>query len=165
MRRGYALCCAALTVMALSCAPARDALTDADIQAIHQIGQEFAQAVAAHDFDRAVALHTEDAVWMNPNAPAAVGADALKRSFEAGPRALTFTITPIHTEGIGPLAYDRGSYEYRGLVGADTIAERGKYLEVLRRHPDGSWRIAVDIWNSDEMPMAPAMAPAPPRKR
>ncbi len=165
MRRPLSICYAAPVLAALSCARAGGGLTEADIGAIRQVGQQFAQALVAHDFDRAVALHTEDPVWMSPNAPAAVGADALRRSFETGPRAVSFVITPIHTEGIARLAYERGSYDYRGVLGADTIAEQGKYIRVLRRQPDGSWRIAVDIWNSDELPTAPAKAPASPQHR
>jgi hypothetical protein len=29
------------------------------------------------------------------------------------------------------------------------LRDEGKFLEVLRRQPDGSWRYAVDMYSSD----------------
>ena len=41
--------------------------------------------------------------------------------------------------------------EYIAMVtpkeGGETVEEKGKVLEILQRQPDGSWKIAREIWN------------------
>jgi len=50
----------------------------------------------------------------------------------------------------GDLAYTWGSYRSR-LMGEDgkITTEPGKWLTVWKKQPDGSWRIAVDTYNTD----------------
>ena len=31
----------------------------------------------------------------------------------------------------------------------ESIRDTGKYIEIRRKQQDGSWLIAIDIWNSD----------------
>ena len=135
-----------------ACGPRHSALSEADLTAIAQLRTEFVEGTLARDFDRVLAAHAEDAVWMLPNAPQLVGKAAIRASLEAGPPPTSFVMTPGRTEG-GDVAYERGTYVYSAVVGADTVSESGKYLVILRRQTDNSWLIAVDIWNSD--------APAP----
>jgi ketosteroid isomerase-like protein len=33
--------------------------------------------------------------------------------------------------------------------GGQAMIDKGKYLVVMKRQVDGSWKVAVDIWNSD----------------
>jgi ketosteroid isomerase-like protein len=42
------------------------------------------------------------------------------------------------------------------------MVDKGKYVEIWKKQPDGSWKCAVDMFNSD-LPAAPAPA-APARK-
>jgi uncharacterized protein (TIGR02246 family) len=45
------------------------------------------------------------------------------------------------------LAVEEGRYEMQ--VGSG-IVDTGKYVVVHRRQPDGGWRVAIDIWNSNQ---------------
>jgi len=50
----------------------------------------------------------------------------------------------------GNLAYERGvSTVTIQPEGGQEVTVRGKYLVALKRQADGSWKVAVDIWNSD----------------
>jgi uncharacterized protein (TIGR02246 family) len=49
------------------------------------------------------------------------------------------------------LAVEVGHYEVH--VRSDVVDE-GNYVVVHRRQPDGQWRLAVDIWNSNHSPAA-----------
>jgi ketosteroid isomerase-like protein len=51
----------------------------------------------------------------------------------------------------GDLAVEVGRYEMH--AGSDVVDE-GKYVVIHRRQPDGEWKYAVDIWNSDRSPTA-----------
>jgi ketosteroid isomerase-like protein len=33
--------------------------------------------------------------------------------------------------------------------GGKLMTDKGKYLVVMKHQSDGSWKVAVDIWNSD----------------
>jgi len=47
------------------------------------------------------------------------------------------------------VAIEVGEYEMR--VGA-ALVDNGKYVVVHRRQPDGSWKLGIDIFNSDRPP-------------
>ncbi len=63
--------------------------------------------------------------------------------------------TVVEIDGRGDLAFVRGNYsETYTVEGApEPIHHAGKYVKIWRRQPDGSWLIAVEIWNSD-LPLA-----------
>ena len=55
----------------------------------------------------------------------------------------------------GDMAYVSGTYtfDFKDASGK-TVKDRGKYLVVWERQPDGSWQCSADAWNSD-LPAAP----------
>jgi ketosteroid isomerase-like protein len=64
-------------------------------------------------------------------------------------------------DGRGDLAYVRGTYvlTIAAMEGQPAMTDRGKYVEIWRRAGGREWRIAVDIFNSDQRAM---MASSPP---
>jgi ketosteroid isomerase-like protein len=145
------------------CDAGQDTLSDADRTALAQLREGFIQATLARDFDRILATRTEDIVWMPPNAPIVSGKSEVRQWLEAGPRAVGFELTPTRLEGDDDLAFERGRFVYRALMGADTVTDAGKYLVILRRQADGAWLLAVEMWNSDAPP--PSVSPAPATRR
>ena len=59
-------------------------------------------------------------------------------------------------EGRGDLAYAIGTYRMAVTpkkAGAKPLpVEQGKYVEVMKKQGDGSWKIVYDIWNPDAPP-------------
>lgn len=162
LRRGALFRLVLVPIVLVACAEREEGLSPADVDAIHALGQQFTEAIVQGNVDQVLAQRTADAVWMPPNGPSIEGPDAIRRQMASGgPVAVRFTLTSHRTEGTDDLAYDRGAYEWVGVLGTDTLTERGKYLQILRRQADGSWRIAVDIWSSDEPPVAPPPATRP----
>jgi ketosteroid isomerase-like protein len=98
-------------------------------------------------------MYLPDAHLMPPNAPTIQGRDAVQKFWGGlmGAYQLKFGVTADEVEGRGDLAYARGHYTLDGTPKAkgDPIHDEGKFLEVLRRQPDGSWRYAVDMYSSD----------------
>jgi ketosteroid isomerase-like protein len=48
------------------------------------------------------------------------------------------------------MAYVRGTYDMKiAMSDTMTVSDRGKFLEIRKRQPDGSWLIHRDIFNSD----------------
>jgi uncharacterized protein (TIGR02246 family) len=139
----------------VSCQPQAAPLSDADVAAIRNLGPQFSQAILARDVDAVVAMYTDDAVIMPPAAPVVVGKDAIRDFFTAQFASDVVTteqvFTSIQTEGMGNQAFDRGTFSGKGTRpgASDPRTEVGKYVVIVRRTADGSWRVAVDVWNSE----------------
>ena len=142
---------AVLVLAALACRPAPPPLTDADKAAIRAVGDSF--TVFFHtDRDSAIAaLYTETAVLMPPNQGVVEGRAAIRAFFQGYPPLPDFTGTPIEIDGRGDLAYVRGTYAFSMPAAGrqPAVSDHGKFLEIRRRQPDGTWLVAVDIFNSD----------------
>lgn len=106
---------------------------------------------------------------MPPNAPALVGAEAIRAYHAqlASMGSFTSHITAQSVMANGPLGIDRGTYHFtftpnQGMENMGMpAADSGKYL-VHWHQVNGSWKIADLIYNSD-VPLPPA--PAPTRQR
>lgn len=143
----------------LSCrqpAPERD--TSADQQNVTQVGEREISAVSAGDIDGNLATLTQDVVMMPPNEPVINGAAGVRAWLRGLHDQFTFNVryTESHVVVAGDWAIER--YVGVGTVtpkrGGRPMEERFKGIHVYQRQPDGSWRIAQDIWNSDSPPPA-----------
>jgi uncharacterized protein (TIGR02246 family) len=133
-------------------ASAAEPLAAEDIAAIRATDSVFAGAVGAGDAAGIAALYLPDAHVLPPQAPAVEGRAAIQQFFAGllGAYQVTIAVNSEEIEGRGDLAYARGHYTMEGTpkaAGAPPLREEGKFLEVLRRQPDGTWRMAVDMWS------------------
>jgi uncharacterized protein (TIGR02246 family) len=128
------------------------ALSTVDQAAIRAVSDRWAQLLLAQDFDSLVRLYTEDAVFMPPHQPAMHGRTAIRSWMASFPRISRFSLTVDQIDGRADVAYVRGAYSMtlhpEGASGS--IDDVGKYVEIRRRQPDGSWLLATDIFNSDK---------------
>jgi len=132
-------------------------LSAQDEAAVRAVDVEWARAATAGDGDALTALYASDATLLPPNEPVVKGEavkkynDDMTNSF-SGPTELTTTVV----EGRGDLAYAVGIYRASltpKKAGAKPLpTEEGKYVEVLKKQADGSWKIVYDMWS----PNAPA---------
>jgi ketosteroid isomerase-like protein len=106
-------------------------------------------------------LHfADDVVMMGPNMPAVAGAESVAQAMQGFFGAFEVSIRYNSEEVVfsGEWAFDRG--EYRHVLtprqGGQPVEEAGKYLWVYRRSPDGSWKQARVMWNSNHPAAAPA---------
>ncbi len=143
----------ALAVLIAGCAPPPATITESDKAAIEASTQQWAAAAADNDWAAVAMLYTEDGVAMAPNAPASMGRAAVQASFETFPPITSMNLKVEDVQGVGDLAYVRGSYQLTMMVGDEEAEDRGKYIEIRRKQADGTWLIAADIYNSD-LPLA-----------
>ena len=142
----------------ISCDREASTLSQADVTEIRRMEQEIVQAALAGDIERQLALQTDDVVWLPANVPPVEGKDALRRHLAAAGGVVRFALTPLHTEGQGDLAYNRGTYALAVPVGADTVSANGNNLQVWRRATDGTWRVALAMWNDGGSSASPSVA-------
>lgn len=132
-------------------APA-DSPSNPEIQRILDVTCEEADAVAASDAARYFAVLAPDAVFLPPNLPPKREEELRTwlRDFVENFRVEWIQYAHDQTVVEGSLAYHRYSYRWKVTpkTGGPAIESAGKGLHVLRRQPDGSWKIAVNLWNS-----------------
>ncbi len=173
MRRSSRLLSLMSLVAAAACAPASgagkpdSATTAADMAAIGKARDAFAAAFKAGDIAAITALYTSDGLTQTDNQPTGTGPAGItavyKTTFDQL-NIVAMTLTPVKTEVSGNLGYDIGTYS---LVATpkpkgDTIKAEGRYVVLLRKGADGTWKTIADM---DNLPTAPPpMPPAPKRK-
>jgi len=160
-------------VAAAACAPAGgagkpdSATTAADLAAVGKARDSFAAAFKAGDVAAITALYTTDGLTQSNNQPTGTGPAGITAAYKAAFDQFSvaaFTLTPVKTEVSGNLGYDIGTYTFVGTPKpkGDTIRAEGRYVVVLRKGADGTWKTIAD---TDNLPTAPPpMPPAPKTK-
>jgi uncharacterized protein (TIGR02246 family) len=149
-----------LAVLLGSCALSQKPVVDsAGIKTtITGINQRYVAAVQARDLDAVVSLYSDDAKMLPAGAPASVGHEAIKTSWEKFLQTpglnLTFSSNDMTVSEAGDMVIDIGAYQMStsGPKGEPT-QEVGKYVTVFKKVGD-EWKIAVDTFNSDTPPTA-----------
>jgi len=120
--------------------------------AVRAITQEWVLACNTKHLDDLLELYSSDALVLRSNYPPIRGAAAVREFFfgalDAGLGEVE--IEPLRVDVIGDLAYEAG--RCKALIPSSTgkrREERGKYLWVLQRQPNGEWKVVADCWSSD----------------
>ena len=134
--------------------PAAEAPTHtADLAALEAIAQKYEAAYSAGDAEALVALHTDDAIRMPPNAPSLIGKEAIRVAYQATFDQFTgkITLSLKEVEFAGDWAFVRGAsaVTLTPKAGGEPLQDEGKYLSIRKRQPDGSWKIFWTNWNSN----------------
>lgn len=155
---------AAALVFHAGCAQINMQKTDlaAEEKAIREAELEWSKSAGAKDLDKLVSFYAEDGAMFAPNAPMSVGKAAIRTSWTGimALPGLAITWAPVKVEVAksGDLAYDHGAYDMSFTdPSGKPVKDRGKYLVVWKKQSDNSWKVAVDMFNSD----LPAAPPAP----
>ena len=131
-------------------------LTETDVAAIHATVEAYRQSWLAGDAEGVLRTFTEDAVLLPHHGdPPVVGIAAI-RSYWFAPGGPPTTITELaltieQTSGNAGLAFVRGRDSVAWTVSRGGRITRssnaGTYLNVMKKMPDGSWRIQAHMWD------------------
>ena len=145
---------ATLIFLTVNCKTRMAASTDHEKKLITEISK--ARAKAFNEGNAAgIAIHfTEDAFLMAPGKPAAKGRAAVQAYYKAIFDEYT-TELESHYEDVevsGNLAYGRGFAKVTLIPkkGGAPLVSTAKYLNILKKQPDGIWKTTHDIWNGNE---------------
>ena len=133
----------------------------ADERAIRMAEIEWAKAAAAKNIERTLSFYADDASMFAPNAPIATHKQAIRavwaQEFTNAGFAIHWQTTKVDVSRAGDLAYTHGTYDFTlNDAKGKPVTDRGKYVVVWKKKPDGTWRAVADIWNSDvPLPTAP----------
>jgi uncharacterized protein (TIGR02246 family) len=115
---------------------------------------------SANDAAKFASYYAADASFYPAGSPVVKGRDAIQAAFKqlssAPGFALSWTVGSTQVAAAGDIAYLTGAYDLK-LAGG---GEKGKYVTVWKKQPDGAWQVTNDIFNADEPPPPPP-PPAP----
>jgi uncharacterized protein (TIGR02246 family) len=133
------------------------ALSARDSAGIVAADSAFQAAMKAGNAAQAAAVYATDASLLPPNLPLRRGRTAIQAFWGGLLEAYTvqFESGSDVIEGRGDVAYNMGHYRFTALPkekNSPGIADEGKFVEILKKQPDGSWKYIVDIYNSNLAP-------------
>jgi len=126
-----------------------------DVALVYELWNEYASTVNAGDLERWLSLWIEDGIQIAPDAPLRIGKEQIREAMRATFDLFDRRDMTIHTEEVrvlGDWAYSYGTFTFENLPkgGGKTVNYCGKFLDILMKQPDGSWKIAIDCHNYDE---------------
>jgi ketosteroid isomerase-like protein len=123
-----------------------------DTAAMFSTDSGWSHAIKARDIAGTLSVFTADVSLLPPNHLMLKGKEAVRAYYKRAfaDKAFAFARQPTSVELSRDLAYTLGTYESRktGAHG-QVITERGKYVLIWKKQPDKTWKVAVDIWNSN----------------
>ena len=160
MRTPVAVLASGMMVLSLACAPAEQApppaepeMTEAEaMQVFDALVEAWDVAQNADDVDGLMAIYGGDMAAMPPDMPEVAGAAALRELWTG------FVGTAQDSDNVlqgfkmsGDLAVIWGTYTSTSTPeGAEPVGVAGKWIGLLERQADGSWKLLRNIWNTDQ---------------
>jgi uncharacterized protein (TIGR02246 family) len=152
------IACLALTLLSAGCSNTSTPPPDTratDLQAVKDVETAWVKDIASKDPDKWVSYFTEDGSGLYPGSAILNGKPAIRAAVApmmADPNfSLTFQSTRAMASKGGDMVYSQGTYLLT-MTDPRTKASRtdkGKYLTVFVKQPDGSWKVVADTFNSD----------------
>jgi len=146
---------AAMLIAACASEPMTPPDTSAqDEMAIGQLRSAWEAAYTSGDAAALAGLYTQDAVAMNNEEPSLNGRAAIQAYYEAmfAEVSIDGGLTSEVMDVSGDLGFDSGTFSgtITPKAGGDPMQRMVRYVVIVRRDTDGSWRLARAISNVSE---------------
>jgi uncharacterized protein (TIGR02246 family) len=133
----------------------KPAQTDAETAVINKLYADWSKATAERGAGGYVSFWADDGTLLPPDAPAVEGKDAIRQWIQ---KVLDETDTKITGFVPGALRVANGWATFRFSMSGERAPKKGgaavkfnyKYLDVLQKQADGSWKFVYRIWNANE---------------
>ncbi len=131
-----------------------DETGDNDVALIHKLWDQYgAEWSPGGDFERWMDMWIEEGRQYPPDAPRNVGKAQIRAGNQPGYEQSDWQmkVYPDEVQVFGDQAYTHGTYEFSFTQkdSGKTFAGTGKFLTILHKQEDGSWKLAIDCFNFD----------------
>jgi len=159
MKRKSRLWLAPFLLVLTACAPAPESAREPedtraeDEAAIRALRTAFLKSQQTGDAERIAAFYAEDAVIMLPGEPSQRGIEAIRtglaRFFAEYEWSSQEPIEELNV--LGDWTFTRTTWSASQTDKDTRVVAKllGKAVHIYRRQPDGTWKIAIDIFNYD----------------
>jgi ketosteroid isomerase-like protein len=122
----------------------------------------FHEALRTNDTDAFMSYVADDVVLMPPGEAAVRGKPAMRAwyaTFLSQYRTSSLTLSGRDVVVGEGFAVESGTFEWglTPVAGGAPVVDRGNYMQVWKRQPDGNWRFEQEIWNSSASAAQPAV--------
>lgn len=147
--------------IAIACSSQNAAKNDAqhsNLQAgVDSAANRLLTALRSDGTDSLLALMAEDVIIMPPNEPALKGKAAVRTwygQFVKQMRTSSLKVTDRELFIGGDYATEVAGFEWTliPVAGGASIIDRGSYMQLWRREPNGRWVFSREVWNSSTPP-------------
>ena len=151
-----------LALLAPGCKQQQPDTRAADEAAIRQADIAWSKVAEAKQLDSFIGYFLDDAVELGPNEPMAAGKEAIRKMmsdmFAMPGFGIKWQPNKAEAARSGDFGYSLGTYEVTmNDPKGKPMADRGKYVTIWKKQTDGSWKITLDMFNSDlPVPQAPS---------
>jgi ketosteroid isomerase-like protein len=118
----------------------------------------WAKVYAAKQLPQSVGYVDAAGSVLAPNAPKATGRAAIGKLFAeffALPNVqISWKPTEASVAASGDIGYTSGVYQMSFTQNGKVVPDHGKYVTIWKHEADGSWKVLLDIFNSD-LPASP----------
>ncbi len=161
LRNTLLIVCLAFVALAVACSnaptppPPPPDTRAADVQAVKEVEAAWVKDAATKDPDKWASYFAEDGSGLYPGGPILNGKAAIRAAmvpFLADPNfSLIFQSTRAMASKGGDMVYSEGTYTMTmtNPKTKKTMTDKGKYLTVYTKQPDGNWKAVADTFNSD----------------
>lgn len=122
-----------------------------DVAQVYELWNEYAAAANSGDLERWISLWIDDGIQMPPDVPRRVGIAEIRREMQPlfNLFDIKMSINPEEVRVLGDRAYSHGTFEIAMTPKEERKAAEGtgKFLTILEKQADGSWKIAIDCFN------------------
>jgi ketosteroid isomerase-like protein len=123
-------------------------------QALRDLDAQWSADAGVKDLEKVVSYYSDDATVLPPNAPAVTTKEGIRKTWkeilDLPGFTLTWKATKVEMAKSGDMAYVIGTYDLTfNDASGSPVKERGKYLEVFEKQPDGKWKCGADMFSSD----------------
>ena len=133
---------------------------ESDIRSIEALNQHDVKATLAMDTDAIISQWTDDFVVLHAAGPIIRGqsanAAAAKKSMEQMKAfiPIEYNLDVQEITVAGDYAFEWGTYRgsARSLTGSENVNYVGKFMRILQRQPDGSWKMHRTMATTDTQP-------------
>lgn len=156
--RSFGLVAAAAAIACSSPSREQDATRSEALKAgVDSAANRLLAALRTDSPDSLLALLSDDVIIMPPNETVLKGKPAVRTWYEGFVKQMRtsgLTITDREVLLGGDYATEVAGFEWRlvPVAGGQEIIDRGSYMQVWHRQPDGRWLFSREVWNSGAPP-------------
>ena len=149
--------CLIAAVVAIGCSSPESAQRGTPAAVVHadvdSAANRLLAALRTDAPDSLLALMADDVIIMPPNEPVLRGKPAVRTWYEQFVRQMhTTSLTIANRELLvgGDYATEIAEFEWTlvPVAGGQPVTDRGSYMQVWHRQPDGRWAFSREVWNS-----------------
>lgn len=141
-------------IVAAGCAPPPDTGVEDALVELAEATEAYHQALDNRDLEAFAGFYAAEARMFPPNHASVMGQAAIRayaeEQFAIDGLSISSTFAPPRVGAGADLGFTTGITEVSMPGPEGMITDRGPDVHVWQKQADGSWKILIDIWNSEK---------------